>query len=143
GTFQTPRTYAVPTSPRAVAVGDLNGDGVLDLALADYANTGSYDGGVIVLLGNRDGTFQAPQKYSTNAKFSFPFWVVLGDFNNDGVPDLAVANYGLDGSVAILLGNGDGTFGAAQNYRLAEVYLETLAVGDFNSDGNLDLVIAN
>src|SRR5204863_260827 len=74
--------------------------------------------------------------------------VVVGDFNGDGKPDLAVANLGsysnkfTDGSVSVLLGNGDGTYQAAVGVA-AGTRSEFLAVGDFNSDGKLDLVVAS
>src|SRR5207244_7798754 len=84
--------------PRSVAVGGFNGDGTLDLAVADWgSNT------VSVLLGNGDGTFQAPLTFTTGAR---PSSVAAGDFNGDGSLDLAVANED-NFSVSVLLGNGD------------------------------------
>ena len=83
-----------------MAVGDLNGDGKPDLAVA---NSNSDD--VSVLLGNGDGTFQAPVSYAAGVS---PVSVAVGDLNGDGKPDLAVANSGSD-DVSVLLGNGDGT----------------------------------
>ena len=65
-----------------------------------------------VLLGNGDGTFQAAVNYPAGLN---PFSVAVGDFNGDGKPDLAVANYGSN-TVSVLLGNGDGTFQAAMSY---------------------------
>jgi hypothetical protein len=65
----------------------------------------------------------------------------LGDFNRDGRVDLAVADFGSE-SVSILLGNGDGTFGAPHNFAVG--YLpNNAAVGDFNGDGKLDLAVAD
>src|SRR5262249_29497411 len=125
-----------------VAVGDFNGDGIPDLAVANY---GSYDhpgGTVNILLGAGDGTFQAAHSYATGAGADF---VAVGDFNGDGIPDLAVANLGSDpalqGTVSVLLGNGDGTFQAAHSYA-ASFGPRSMAVGDFNGDGHLDLALA-
>ena len=68
-----------------------------------------------------------------------PYSVAVGDFNGDGKPDLAVANYG---NVSVLLGNGDGSFQAAQNF-VAGSAPQSVAVGDFNGDGTPDLAVAN
>lgn len=70
-----------------------------------------------------------------------PVGVAVGDFNQDGIPDLVVANSGA-GTVSILLGNGDGTFRPSREYG-AGVDTLSVAVGDFNGDGKLDLVVAN
>src|SRR5438445_5242597 len=96
----------VGTNPRSVAVGDVNGDGRLDLAVT---NASSYDvpGTVSVLLGNGDGTFQSALSFAAG---SDPRSVAVGDFNGDGRPDLAVDNGGSTGSYAVLGGNDDGTF---------------------------------
>jgi len=88
-------------------------------------------------LGNGDGSFQALQDYTVG---SYPLAVTIGDFNGDGIPDLAVANG--NPSVSILLGNGDGTFQVAQNYAPGS-YPLALGVGDFNGDGFPDLAVAN
>src|SRR4029077_4752748 len=92
--------------PAAVAVGDFNGDGKLDLAV-----TNKGDKTVSILLGNGDGTFQSQTTVPTGLA---PDAVVTGDFNGDGKPDLAVANF-TDGTISILLGNGDGTFTAGRD----------------------------
>jgi hypothetical protein len=121
-----------------VAVGDVNGDGRLDLAVA---NRGSF-GNVGVLLGNGDGTFQDAQRFSTTA--TYPQSVAVGDVNADGLPDLAVANGGSFGAaaVSVLLGNGDGTFQDARTFP-AGIYPRSVAVADVNGDGRLDLAVAN
>src|SRR5438552_2544520 len=89
--------------PSSVAVGDFNGDGIPDLAVVP----GGFPLNIVsVLLGNGDGTFQAARNFATGAH---SVSVAVGDFNRDGVPDLAVVNF-TSSSVSVLLGNGDGTF---------------------------------
>ncbi|MDR3746514.1 MAG: FG-GAP-like repeat-containing protein [Acidobacteriaceae bacterium] len=130
----TPQTYTSGTSPNSIAIGDFNGDGIPDMAIANRnSNT------VTILLGNGDGTFTAsPVSPATG---SYPYSIVSGDFNGDGKADLAVANY-YDGTVTILLGNGDGTFTAAASPTVG-YYPISIAVGDFNGDGKVDLAVAN
>src|SRR2546425_96128 len=83
--FTPAATFGVGTHPKSVAVGDFNGDGKLDLAVANYDSTT-----VSVLLGNGDGTFQTAQNFGAGGS---PAFVAAGDFNGDGKLDLAVANY--------------------------------------------------
>ena len=90
-----------------------------------------------VLLGNGNGTFQAPQNYTTDAG---PFGLGIGDFDGDGKLDLASANN--SNSLSVLLGNGDGTFKPPQNYEEGSSP-SSIAVGDFNGDGKLDLAASN
>jgi hypothetical protein len=116
-----------------VAVGDFNGDGVPDLAVA---NGGSRT--VSVLLGRGDGSFAAATNYAAG---NYPASVAVGDFNGDGVPDLAVANFG-NNTVSVLLGRGDGSFAAAIHYAAGSSPY-SVAVGDFNGDGWPDLATAN
>ena len=117
-------------APMWVAVGDFNGDGNIDLVV-----TASAAGKVDILLGNGDGTFQAPVTYATGGKR--PQFVAVGDFNGDGKPDLVVTNTGSE-SVGVLLGNGDGTFQTAVNYGVGNIPT-AVAIGDFNNDGKPDL----
>src|SRR5437016_1076340 len=78
-------------------------------------------------------SFAAGRTFDTGTT---PVSVAVGDFNGDGKPDLAVANYHSD-NVAVLLGKGDGTFQPAANYN-AGANPQSVAVGDFNGDGKLD-----
>jgi hypothetical protein len=139
GTFQVPVSYNAGMTPRSVAVGDFNGDGRLDLAVA---NSGSTN--VSILLGNGDGAFRPAVNYGAGPR---PGVVAVGDFNGDGKPDLIVTDYGSppdfnNGSVFVLMGNGDGTFQTAVSYA-AGIAPVSVAVGDFNGDGRLDLAVAN
>ncbi len=128
-------------SPVAVAVGDFNGDGKLDMAVANQPPTGAADGNVSVLLGNGDGTYtQAPSSVTVGGGAKT---IAVGDFNGDGKLDLAVVSdsnvaFSTPHPVVIWLGKGDGTFTEGNAY-LANV--TSLAVGDFNGDGRLDLAV--
>jgi hypothetical protein len=104
--LKAPETY-----PNAVAVGDFNGDGIPDLIVADNGLDDGSQSGLSVLLGNGDGSFQAPVHIATSFR---PVSVVAGDFDADGIPDLAVTTN--SGAVGIFLGNGDGTFQAATSF---------------------------
>ena len=138
----------VTADPSYVAVGDFNKDGKLDLVLTDYSAIKT-----VLLLGNGNGTFQPPTTIFTALRPSAP--AVVGDFNKDGKLDLAIlspdgiCSY-CGGSMAVLLGNGNGTFNQTpiyyfypqnQNYIGGFVPTSGVAV-DLNADGNLDIAIA-
>jgi serine/threonine protein kinase len=123
--------YPVGRQPFTVAVGDLNGDGKLDLVVSNkFSNT------VSVLLGKGDGTFRSAVNHATGKG---PCGVVAADFDGDGQLDIAVCNQD-DNTVGILLGNGDGTFRNAGSHPTGAGQWN-LAAGDFNGDGKTDLVV--
>jgi hypothetical protein len=150
GTFQTAVSYdSGGYRASSVALGDLNGDGKPDMVVANYcqSNSCSGDGEVSVLLGNGDGTFQTAIMYDSGGYDASS--VALGDVNGDGKPDMVVANYcqsnncSGDGEVSVLLGNGDGTFQTAAPYDSGGYHASSVALGDVNGDGKLDIVVAN
>jgi hypothetical protein len=131
--FAPAQDYATGNNPYGVATSDLNGDGIPDLAVANF-NAAT----VSVLLGHGDGTFATAVPYSVG---NAPSAIAIGDFNRDGIPDLAVTNY--DGNtVSILLGNGNGTFQSQQTFAVGS-FPSSIAIGDFNEDGIPDLAVAN
>jgi hypothetical protein len=140
GTFQPGQSYTVGRHPCSVVVADFNRDGTPDLAVANQGTTLDHQGTVSILLGAGDGTFQAAQSYTVTSGSGCRS-IAVGDFAGDGHLDLALASYGSN-TLNILMGNGDGTFGAAQSYATG-LYPASVAVADFNGDGKLDLVVAN
>ena len=150
GTFQAPISYNPGgEGSLSMAMADVNGDGKLDLLVANTClnNSNCTNGTVGVLFGNGDGTFQPPVAYGAGGVDTFA--VALADVNGDGKLDLLVANACNNnsscnnGSVGVLLGNGDGTYQAATAYSSGGLYADAVAVGDINGDGNPDLVVTN
>ena len=135
--FATTNFSVGGAAPESVTVGDFNGDGQQDLALASSFN-------VLILLGDGSGSFSAATNFAAgpNTRFS----LAVGDFNGDGKQDLATANYGSAcmGSVSVLLGDGDGNLSSPTSYTVAaNTFPISVAVGDFNGDGKQDLAVAN
>ena len=136
GTFQTATGVSFSGVPGVVVTGDFNNDGKQDFVVR---NTSGSPNTVGVYLGNGNGTFQTPKSFSTGGVNGT--WVVAGDFNGDGKLDLAVSNNdGSSPNLAILLGNGDGTFGAPKVTSTGGGSLSWLAAADLNKDGHLDLI---
>jgi hypothetical protein len=136
GRYQAQQTFAAGIHPSSVTIGDMNGDGKSDLAVANGHNLDFFNT-VSVLLGNGDGKFQTQQTFDTDP---FPRSLKLADANGDGNLDLAVAN--ADGTVGVLLGNGNGAFQAQQTFAAGNSP-RSLTLGDVNGDGKLDLAVAN
>ncbi len=160
GTFQPAVTYGSGGFPwnsavqPQIVVGDLNGDGKPDLVVSnecDKNGSTCASGTVGILLGNGDGTFRPVVSYNTGGAVAGG--VVVADFNHDGKTDLAISNCAdtvsdcgtANGSVGVLLGNGDGTFQSAIVYGAGSpgLFASALAEADLNRDGKADLVIAN
>ena len=142
GTFTGGTMPQYGSGNQAVAVGDFNGDGIPDLAVGQLGN-GSPCCTVSILPGVGDGTFSAPINLEVSSTVSL---LLAGDFDGDGILDLAVVDSA--GSITMEFGNGDGSFGAAKTItlgrRLASAILDDLDVppvliADFNSDGILDI----
>lgn len=128
GTFSAPLDISTGTAPSSIAVGDFNGDGNLDMAVA-------IDQGIAILLGNGDGTFATGATLPELGES-----VSAGDFNGDGKADLALVS---GNALTILLGNGDGTFAATHSYLETGPNRGLPLIADFNNDGIPDLAIAN
>ncbi len=132
---------AVGDGPTSVAIGDLDGDGEIDLATANLIGETPY-GDVSVLLGDGSGAFtKAPG--SPIKVGQYPRSVAIDDLDGDGTDDLAVTNEG-SGSVSVLLGNESGTPVPATGSPFAVGSGPTsVAIGDLNGDLDLDLATAN
>src|SRR5262245_41254067 len=124
--FEAATSYGVGTYPRSVAAADLDGDGILDLAVSN-----SNSGTLSLFRGRGDGTFVDP---ITLAAGSYPEVVKILDLNHDGIEDLVVGGAG----VVTFLGSGGLTYHQAGSYE-GSVYFSSVAVGDLNGDGVVDI----
>jgi hypothetical protein len=139
GKFRAPVSYAVGLDPLSVAVGDFKRNGITDLVVAN-----ADDNTVSVLLGNGNGTFQPAVNYSISNDpnvANFPRFVTVGSLRSNGPLDIVTTNFG-SSNVTVLLGNGDGTFGAPIHLD-AGVGNEVAAIADFNDDGTPDILVTN
>ena len=139
GTFDAPPLYPVGLLPRAIAMADFNGDGKTDLVTA---NEGSND--ISILLGSGDGAFRPLPRVSLLDPLTFPrpVSIAVGDFNRDGVVDIATAAAAPTNQVTILLGKGNATFQPPKGYATG-LDPQFVLAADFNGDGILDLATAN
>lgn len=129
GGFSGRTSYPVGEGPYDITVGDFNGDGKHDLAVANADSNN-----VSILLGNGNGSFRAATNFPVG---EHPAAIEAADFNNDGNQDLAVTNI-YSNYISILLGNGAGSFSATLKVTF-EQYSYALTQGDFNLDGRTDL----
>jgi hypothetical protein len=134
GTFQPPSGYVAGSYASAAVIGDFNADGKLDLAVTSTETKSGRGGGVGILLGDGDGTFQRPFSYRVGLN---PQSLVAADVNGDGTLDLVAANGGQN-SISVLLGKGNGSFLKAVGYLTGMNPLFVVAA-DFNGDGKLDV----
>ena len=146
GTFRSPVTYAAGNGAQSVAVADLNGDGHPDLAVADEclsANSCS-NGGVSILLGYGNGTFQASTTYNSGGQDALS--IAIKDLDADSIPDVIVANQCFskfncnNGGVSVLLGNGNGTLRSSTSYSSGGYAALSIVVADVNRDGRPDVL---
>jgi hypothetical protein len=133
GGFVSPAAYGAGTGAFSLALGDLNGDGALDLVTAN-----KRDGTASVLLNDGRGTLAAAVDYPAGVA---PSAIAVGDLNGDGKADLAVAN-NLSNDVSVLLNDGHGAFLSAGRYP-AGAFPTSVAVGDIDGDGASDLAITS
>jgi hypothetical protein len=141
GTFQPPQQIDAKAYQFFIAVADVNGDGKRDLLVTAPGFVFSAIGGSTTLyLGNGDGTFAAPVAIDGGVN---PGPVSLVDMNGDGKLDVVIAGSASSsaGSVTVLFGKGDGTFQAAQSTPTGFVWPGSMATGDIDKDGHLDLVV--
>ena len=122
-----------------VALGDVDGDGDLDIAAANDNRSNTANSTVSIALNGGRGTFGPGQNVPVNGR---PFAVVLGDVDGDGDLDLLTANNRDPGTVSVRLNNGTGTFSGTQDVAV-DRFAHSLALGDVDGDGDLDLVTAN
>lgn len=137
----------IVTTAAAIAVADLNGDGKLDLVTGSLGSP--LEGSVVtlgVMLGNGDGTFQPPTSYTPGG--SNHVAIAIRDVNGDGKPDIVIAE-GVPGGgflgtgvVAVLLGNGDGSFAPPTTYAAGGLGIGGIALADVSQDGKADAIVA-
>jgi len=142
GTFLPPSYITAGVNPASIVAADFNADGIVDLAVANsyqfQTNPPFKDGSISVLLGVGDGSFGPPSFFSAGGD---PIFLITADFNGDGKPDLAAANFG-GTALSVSLGNGDGTFQGATFVTVGHQPF-SIASADLNNDGIADLIAAN
>ena len=142
GTLQPPVSLSAGVIGRSITIADVNRDGKADLIVGGYPSYHS-DGAVVgVLLGNGDSTFQAPLTFTTDASAGWVSSVAVGDLNKDGNADIVAVDYATSSSrLAVLLGNGDGTFVPAVTYDPGVGYAWNAIIADVDGDGTPDVAV--
>jgi hypothetical protein len=148
GGFTPAVTFPVGVHPRAVTVADFNNDGKPDLAVANMGPFSTFQSSLSVLLGNGDGSFQpavTTDIFNSGGGQGFAPSVAVGDFNGDRLLDVAVSTSGTSATpaVEVMLGKGDGSFQPIHRILSVAQTPLSVAVGDFDRNGVLDLVTAN
>ena len=143
GTFQPAKDFDLGNSMSSIFIGDFNGDGKLDLALFRSGNSATADNGEVrILLGNGDGTFQAPVVTTLTPAAAN---LNVGDFDGDKRADLVVKNDDPSTSsvsIEVLLGKGDGAFHTPNPIAVPNMSGTASAVADLSGDGKLDIAVA-
>jgi hypothetical protein len=140
GTFGAPAKFTLANSPRAVAIGDLNRDGIMDI-IASSTNPGGGGALVSVLFGLGNGSFAPRVDYPVGY---IPDAMAIGDLNGDGYPDVVVIEISTN-TFYVLMNKGDGTLAPPVTYTGPPVpaQIEAIAMGDLNGDGTLDVAVYN
>jgi hypothetical protein len=136
GKFAAAVHHATPGVPQAIGVGDFDGNGKTDIAVASHLL--AQPGNVSILLANGGAAFAPAVSYAVG---HWPAALAIGDWNGDQKPDLAVGNSD-SSTVSILTGNGDGTFALPVNHEV-DSRPTSIATADVNRDGRTDLVVGN
>lgn len=136
GTFAPAATTSLAHVPESIAKGDLDGDGNIDLVIG----YGEYNA-VEVFKGVGDGTFATPASLPFNISATPSVYALaVADLNNDQRPEI-IAGSIVDSAIAVFVNHGDGTFQNGVSYSVPALYIETIATGDFNGDGLVDVVV--
>jgi VCBS repeat protein len=137
GTFGPPADYHCDRDPSSVAIVDLEANGHMDLVISNDGKDSYERNTVSVLLGHGDGTFDYRRDYDSGR---FPDDLAVGDMNDDGRPDLVIGRV-LSPGLAVMLSNGDGTFGITKHTYFGSYRARTTVAGDFDGDGRSDVVV--
>ena len=156
--FAAARLFELGAWAQTLAVGDFNADGKLDLVLPTFryslSSLSLTNNGVLVLLGNGDGTFRSGSTNQMGKDGASS--IAVADFDRDGTADLAVADFNLDGfldfaannknGLEVRFGNGDGTFRYPSTFGVPlvrPISTQAVAASDFNYDGKADLALTS
>jgi FG-GAP-like repeat/FG-GAP repeat/EF hand len=131
--FRFKESYQTGMTPRSIRAADLNGDGRLDLAVANHGSNN-----VSVFLSKGKGAFKPAGTYGAG---SGPTCLAVADLNSDGRLDLVVSNE-MSADLSVLLGKGDGTFARTVSLKIQPL-TDSIAVADFNNDGKADLAVTS